>query len=127
MLKVKQTIRGKTQGNCLQACLASFLEIDIDSIPRYTDHGKDSDWFTKTNEWLLQEHGYEMFNFYFDNDVFPEHLTIPVIAVGESPNYPGQSHAVILQNGKLIHDPSPTDKGLKGWPEYFITLCKDFS
>lgn len=112
---VKQTKVG-ADGNCLSACIASLLEIDIDSIPEVSDYG----WLEELNSWLIPNHGVEMLKVLFC-DHYPSSATI---AVGESSRR--LPHAVIYQGDSEIFDPHPSNDGLGGEPEYFIVLLKHF-
>lgn len=118
---VKQTVLGDKKGNCLSACIASMLEIDINTIPYILD---DDTWQVELNKWLLENHGYEVITVRLDE----EHLApkVPMIACGATSRYsPDIKHAVIWHKGKMIFDPSPDNKGLKDEPEYYILLLKD--
>lgn len=59
MIKHTQTIYvendHKVPGNCLQACLASVLEVDMNSVPHFTALGIFH-WFDVCNLWLEAEH-----------------------------------------------------------------------
>jgi len=115
----KQTILDDTNGNCLAACISSLLDANIDDVPN-----PQKDWWHEVNKWLLENHACEMMNITFNENHMP---SIPMIAVGDSPNYPGKKHAVLWKNKKMIFDPSPNDKGLNGKPEYYIVLLWDYT
>lgn len=109
MKPVTQTKFGGEEGNCLQACLASILEIDIEEIPWF---GADAFWVDRKNEWLAQ----------FD---------LAAIDIDVSSSYKGNWkylgyhlingpsprgdfwHAVVGKNGRMVHDPHPSGDGLK--------------
>jgi len=56
--KVYQTIlhSDNAVGNCLQACIATILELSIEDVPHFVAR-KKADWFDKMNEWLLGKAG----------------------------------------------------------------------
>jgi len=114
MKPVYQTQSGghdeETPGNCFAACLASLLEVPLDSVPHLVG---DSDWMGKANDWLAQ----------FD-------LAILSFAPPSEPGMPwpgdggcyhlmggygpdGDAHAVVARDGELVHDPlGPDASGL---------------
>ena len=115
----KQTILDGVDGNCLAACIASLLDVDVDDVPNPRD-----DWWNDVNKWLRENHACEMMNITFNENHMP---SVPMIAVGDSPNYPGKYHAVLWKGKSMIFDPSPTNNGLKGKPEYYIVMLGDYS
>lgn len=121
MIPVKQTKLssgdGKVYGNCLRACLASLLEVDIDSIPAFEDKFglKSNEWYTDFTNYLsscgLKDYGYigvktepptqEELNNYIGLDGY-------YIVCGKSPReHVKNGHAVIYYKGQPIHDPHP--------------------
>ena len=50
MEPVDQTIFGNTNGNCFPACLASILEIPLDTIPNFC--ATPGDWIRAANKWM---------------------------------------------------------------------------
>ncbi len=115
---IKQTKTGKGEGNCLAACIASLLGCDIDIVPDYKE-----EWYEKLNIWMLRKLGHVMISVDFLHNDMPNIL---LIAIGESSLFTGQKHAVIYRGSKQIFDPSPSNLGLKGKPECYIVLAKDF-
>lgn len=55
MKKVYQTIYDKKNGNCIQAVVASLLELELEQVPHFLEFGDD--WWNKTYS-FLDEHGY---------------------------------------------------------------------
>lgn len=113
--------RGVT-GNCLEACVASLLEIDIEAVPYF---GIDRDWFSRYLG-FVREQGYEMTSHFHFPDGFPcgsESIDLGVgvggyfIAAGPSPRAnvrnQGLTHAVIIDAaGNVVHDPHPSRAGV---------------
>ncbi len=109
MKPVYQSIVTPPNGNCLQACIASILELSLSDVPNFVTH---KDWVFA----LVQ---------------FCEHLGLrPVFLdrrggfVGKNMGYgqwysvvSGQSprgdylHAVVAYDGEVIHDPYPSGGG----------------
>ena len=129
MIPVMQTRfsneEGTEHGNCFTACVASLLEVPIESVPDFSSMGHR--WFP-TFYRFLDSHGYE----FFGSGTIKSHgiksleefkgVDGYVIVGGKSPRtYVKRGHAVIYKNGKLVHDPHPSGEGLlevEDW--YFI-------
>ncbi len=89
------------EGNCLCACIASLLEIPIDSIPNPKCH----DWQNEINKWLIANHDVYLLTARINGVlpmIFKKGL---VIGVGKTPS--GLDHAVICCGDKIIFDPLP--------------------
>jgi hypothetical protein len=115
MKKIMQTKFGK-DGNCLAACIASLLDIDINSIPElpYTD-----EWADVLNEWLTKEHNLLLIT--INSSELPKYLSKSIIiACGYSER--NLLHAVLFQNGKFFHDPHPDGTGIKEVKQYDILV-----
>lgn len=89
-------------GNCLQACVASLFELEIDEVPRF----EGSKQFFDLTRWLrtrnvgvswMQEIRYFM---------------APYIRSGKSPRG-NWHHAVIYDMNNLLHDPHPDGTGIE--------------
>jgi hypothetical protein len=92
-----------THGNCQQAVIASMLDLDIDEVPNFIEQ----DYFWHSVKQFLASKGLQQ------ESVFRElHDTIegPYLVYG--PSSRGILHAVIYQNGKLLHDPHPSGEGV---------------
>lgn len=118
MKKVFQTQlhTNDSPGNCLRAAIASVLEIDIDSIPKFEDMGDNPDWFVEFRKWS-RESGYGIVN------VYPQSLPPSgySLAVGLSPrhSYIYTHHCVVTLNGEIVHDPHPDGTGLENIDRYW--------
>lgn len=53
MKPVMQTIFGPPNGNCLQACVASLLHMDLDAVPNFMDRPED-EWIDALDEFLYK-------------------------------------------------------------------------
>ena len=116
-------------GNCLDACLASIFEVPINTLPNY--HGID--WRDIYNAWL-NDRGFIMESEPFDEDeLSPNGYHVATIKSPRGDWY----HAVVVLNGKVIHDPYPgetiTEKSiivdLDGSRKYSIqpyAVCTDY-
>jgi len=117
--KVNQTKFGEKEGNCMNACIASMLDLSIKDTP---DFGWGDDWWTKMRLWL-REYGYSPLEFRWpveqaesDVHIFPNDGQI-CWAVGKSPrgNF---KHAILVKwedgDWRVYHDPHPDKSGLEG-------------
>lgn len=119
MIPIDQTImrgtEGPVRGNCLQACVASVLELPLDDVPHFA---MSPDWLLDMDRFLarfglgvlLVRAGAD-WNFYADE--------LPYLVAGKSPRG-DWLHSVIFAGGKMIHDPHPSREGFRGGPVDFI-------
>ena len=146
MKRVYQTIDGRGNGNCLVACVASLLEIEIIEIPHFTTF---NDWLGKMVEYMKFKgfrHLGELYNLteskirnskahndYYDENkdkinwldrlVHYKGINGLFIASVYSPNHYKKEeehpalHAVIIDNKyNIIHDPQIKYKNVKKYP-----------
>lgn len=96
-------------GNCLQAALASILDLSLDDVPHFVqddqDHADDESWhwYARMLAWL-DSRGLHL----RDGEGAPPGSL--VLALGTSPR--GLGHIVIQRDGALVHDPHPDRTGL---------------
>ncbi len=123
---ITSSIDGSVHGNCMAACLASMLEIEIEQVPALQNMGDE--WAGTMIE-FLDGLGYE-----FDGTIH-EHrlsdvLSYPgidgyVMAFGESHRlHVTRGHAVLYKDGVLVHDPHPAKDGLKKLNGYYMIRRK---
>jgi hypothetical protein len=69
MKKIYQTIHGIPHGNCMQAAVASLLNIEIDDIPNFIDYGDD--WLSEIEKVLSEYkcHFVKSPKFYYNDKV----------------------------------------------------------
>jgi hypothetical protein len=120
MIPVTQEITTGNNGDCLSACLASLLELEIGEVPKFRrDHGPE-EMMPAARRWLAE-------NFHFSLICVDQKLerlgAAPgqlCIAGGRSPAPNGLYHAVvgrITPNGfEIVHDPHPEGRGIRGEP-----------
>lgn len=106
MLPVYQTIfqSENVDGNCLQACVASLLELDMAEVPNFSSYGDY--WFMELVKWGLNK-GFLVLTI----DGYPPTEVYSIVG-GKSPR--GDfTHAVVYgPNGNMVHDPHPSGDGL---------------
>jgi len=113
MKKVFQTKFGE-YGNCLEACIASLFEINIDEVPSL----RMGTWQNDLNEWLIKKYGLWSITITAGKPIPITDSNI--IAIGMSER--GLKHAVIYCQGKLLHDPHPSNTGILEVDEFDLIL-----
>lgn len=118
---------GTITGNCFRACLASILEINIDSIPEF-ENMKAGEWHQPFMN-FLNENGYEfegtghihrleMLKTYEGVDGY-------IIVNGISPRkWVKRGHSVVYKDGILVHDPHPSGDGLLEIKDFYLIKRK---
>ena len=144
MIKIYQTIVDRGHGNCMQAAIASLLELPLEEVPHFLEHGHM--WFEVFYE-FLKKNGYEyrrMLHNYNQYRIINKRKGVETANVrgnmGKikkydgvkgyffasvySPKYydpndsPSTTHAVIIdKNFNIVHDVNPSYADLKEYPE----------
>ena len=114
------------RGNCLQAALASLLELPLDDVPHFVqDHvDHDGDNVTEWNWWhpmlaWLHDRGLSVTSAGVRDPEPGEY----VLAMGPSPRGNGIHHVVINRDGQLAHDPHPDATGLVSVQSVYMVRC----
>lgn len=105
MRQVTQTIlepdpQGRP-GNCLQAAVASLLDLDLDEVPHFAEH--QHDWVLCLRGFAAL-HGYDVWRRNPDRDV--------PFGIGAGKTVRGTTHAVVWRDGAMAWDPHPSRVGL---------------
>lgn len=120
---IKQTKLGH-EGNCLEACISSLTGIPLNDFPDLSKiASENSNWWKILNNFLQEN--YEIYCESVNYEAGKNHYKRGiVIAIGNSPNCDNEKHAVLwdMEKDKMIFDPSPTNRGLKGKPDCFGVL-----
>ena len=135
MKPVYQTIFGKENGNCLQAVVASVLELPLDEVPHFISFGDE--WLDSYREFMLskgfdilgmlcnpkdigQDGGYDFvqavaqkgcnFNGLYIATVYsPKHCNLNAFKTGKNVGY----HAVVVDlDLNIVHEPNLAYKGV---------------
>lgn len=114
MTPVFQTITEPGRGNCLAACFASILDVEIEDIPDLkcgndlsglSDLGISFTWVRSPEEFKPLGH---------------------CILIGQSPRNPDINHAVVGEHicfgFEIVHDPHPDGGGIDGEIKSIIYL-----
>ncbi len=120
MIPVFQDRLNFNDGDCFRACTASILEVDVTSLPDFTERGEES--FQKKIQEFNNNSGFLMFTLpvvdwkYFKN--------VHCIAIGSSPRNIENKHAVVYRNNEMVHDPHPSGSGVVGNPVSYTFFIK---
>jgi hypothetical protein len=133
MKPVNQEITTGGEGDCLSACLASLLEIEIGQVPKFRrDHGPE-EMMPATRSWLVENFGLSLICFYIEKVPIKWLGAAPgqlCIAVGRRAARGELYHAVVgrLSDGghafEMVHDPYPSGRGIAGKPLALYFLVK---
>lgn len=112
MKKVYQTDTTRETGNCLQACVASLLNMDMQTVPDFKYQNPHAPIFPM-QKWL-EGRGYSVVQTHKLYDGTKDTLCIVAVA-SKSSVYDGGTHAVVGRIDKtghirLLHDPNPKNK-----------------
>lgn len=112
MIPVDQTKFGAPDGNCLMACVASIIERPLAELP---DLSEEEAKRPKTTHWwdtftqVMEALGYSPRYFPADEGWAPKGYAV---ARGRSPRLPEFPHAVVVLDGKQVHDPHWSREGV---------------
>lgn len=134
MIEHTQTIfgngdQGTAPGNCMQAAIASLLDLPLDLVPHFALY---HDWYQAITLWLAGRgkklrvyaaagagRGYWEYLGVECADLDRAPSGQMMLATGASHNGPWE-HIVVWKGGRLAHDTHPNRLGLKGAPtEYW--------
>lgn len=94
------------RSDCFRACVASILELPLATVP----DADGADWLDGYNTWLAAR-GLALVVVPPSGGVIPQGYAIGVANAGS----PDRDHAVVLHDGKIVHDPSPLVRPLGTW------------
>lgn len=107
MKRVDQTIFDAVNGNCLAACIASILEVELAEVPNFCE-GATTHWLDRLAEWLAPRGLYPLCFTLTGGDWRPQGLHI---LAGKSPRG-DWLHAVVARGRDVVHDPHPSRAGV---------------
>lgn len=98
-------------GNCLQAAVASVLDLELDDVPHFVAvPGENGEWWRAMRRWA-QDQGFDFAYIDSLDDVTAWGSIRHAIASGESPRGPWKHVVVVDVAGAVVHDPHPEGKG----------------
>ena len=102
-------------GQCFRACLATLLGLEIEQVPRMkVSRGR---WLMRLRRFCRMR-GYDLIH----TDRISFHSPAPMI-VGGPVHRRGSWHAIIVKNGRILHDPFPGERqGLSAWRDYYLLV-----
>lgn len=134
MKTVDQTVFGDGKGNCFAACVATILELNIESVPNFCALYPEADgtWYREFINWLAPR-GLAPLTQQFPGD--PDNFMrwvekcapkIPWIAGGPTDR---GLHCCVYVGPELFHDPNPNHgrKGLDAVDDATFLLCQSFT
>lgn len=98
--RVYQTIRGNKNANCLQACVASYLNLSLEDVPNFMLF---DDYWWDALVWLFLGKGYDVG--YVDG-LTPVDGKIYITSIESG--YEDCTHAVLTRDNIVVHDPTGT-------------------
>jgi hypothetical protein len=121
MKKVYQTKFGNKSGNCFPACVASILEIPLESIPNVCVLGED--WFDAFLFWCATM-GFSYVELREEYRKMTDGQLC--IVVGKSPRKDIRHHCVVgrFENEEIeiVHDPHPDETGIDSIEQYGVFI-----
>ena len=128
MIPIQQTRVGES-GNCLNACLASILEIPLWEIPEFS---KDNNLFLADIQEFLAGHDLYYVQILPDDPTVHEAFRMslgPAYHTIEGMSPRGGQHACVGDRGEIIFDPHPQDETSRGLVSIgcFGLLCQRFA
>ena len=109
--------KGEIRGNCLQACIANFLQVNnIDDVPHFIEMEKNigDKWLDEFMKFMGNK-GYIVLG-YKQGDIIEDENEI---WIGCGPAERGLDHSVLMQGkDKILYDPHPSKAGLLSLPAW---------
>ena len=132
MKKVFQTVVDSGKGNCMQAAIASLLELDLEDVPNFIEFVGKGQWL-KTMHGFLNEKGYDAITvgkskgqgtqWLKDLAKFDNGVNGYLYASVPSRTFENGTHAVIVDTDlRVVHDPNPNQKCLDIKPDEVISI-----
>jgi hypothetical protein len=125
MKKVYQTIIDSEKGNCMQAAIASLLDLELNDVPNFIEFVEDGNWHT-TMYGFLHDKGYRMCSIYKERKSTDFLIKVTHFDGGvdgyfyasvPSQTFDGVSHAVIVDKDlNIVHDPNPNQLAMNLTP-----------
>jgi len=102
MTPINQTIIKYPIANCLQACVASYFDLDLNKVPNFMLFGYEIWW--EGFFWFVWSLNYKLLGYIEGLPPINDKYYIASVDFGEKYKF---SHAIIYKNGKIVHDPHP--------------------
>jgi hypothetical protein len=116
---VYQTVFGE-RGNCLQASVASLLELPLEAVPHWVEEAaRPGQWYTDFNNWFVREYRLVPHIVGAKTHYPPE--GVYCLAWGKSAR--GLDHSVVYKNAEIVHDPHPEGGGLVDIEQFVVFVA----
>ena len=111
-----------------KSCIASLLELDYDDVPNFIEFGR-SHWWAEAYK-FLNKHGYDLRGYSSHQKNKPSLESFAgvdgyIIVSGPSLRYTDKTHGVIYKDGKLAHDPHPSNDGVPKVNGFYMIVQQD--
>ena len=122
--RIDQTILAsdpKREGNCLAACVASWLGLPLAEVPHFIEHGAALNGENDRVSWWSMLLGYMAGRGYWPTELDSPSDAEPgeiAFVMGMSPR--GVCHQVLYRDGELWHDPHPSRDGITDVREVLV-------
>lgn len=93
-------------GNCTEAAVASILGLPLEAVPTFYD-GTEGSQHVNLQKFMYNR-GFEVLALQHTEAVIPDESMY--LACG--PSSRGCLHMVVMRDGKLLHDPHPSNEGI---------------
>ena len=106
MKPVFQKVFSVTDGDCFEACIASVLEVPLESVPPFV-RGNPEDWWDKVVKWLADR---EYAGVWMPNDPEVRPLGFHIAGCDRQQTQAGLiGHVVVAKDGVPVHCPTHGD------------------
>lgn len=115
---------GREAGDCLRACTATILQLNLDDVPHFVQY-VEHPWGTDPHLWywalvgFCDAHGWRV-DWLSDPDQTPAGWSM---ASGHSRR--GHGHVCVAYDGEIVHDPHPARSGLTSRDGWFTFERRD--
>lgn len=120
MIPIDQTrLSGPNQrGNCMQAAVASLLELPLDRVPNFIEARDRGGHEELAMRRFLLGLGFEVVR-------LPGNHVSEGYCLAVGPTDRGTHHMVVVQDGELVHDPHPSRQGLRAVSFVYLLVPLD--
>lgn len=118
--KLHDTEKG-IEGNCTQAAIASLMGMELDEVPDFNTLHKDKPhsgyFWDHIHKWFY-ERGFQF-------QMSDPKYSWPCLYLASGPSPRGLSHIVVMEDGKMVHDPHPSRAGIEKIDRNYIIMPID--
>ncbi|WYW00860.1 hypothetical protein Illi2_00178 [Pseudomonas phage vB_PpuM-Illi-2] len=113
-------------GNCTEACVATLFGLSLEQIGKFYPSVDDTTVAEDERSysfWCNLEEAFESRGMHLSQR--DTHLALPTLYLAGGPSKRGCQHMVVMYDGKIIHDPHPSQTGLEKVIHCFFPIIKD--